>query len=450
MNQNISLIEGDIKKSLVRFTMPILFALLLQIMYSSVDMLIVGNFSDVANISGVSTGSQLMTTLTALCVGLAMGTTILLGQKLGENKQEEVRDIVVNSMILFTLISVATMLFFLLYKDGFVTLLNTPEDAVVETTAYVFYCTLGIPMIFIYNAIGSVFRGLGDSRTPLIAVGIACAVNIVGDLVFVAGCDMGAAGAAIATVIAQCISVGICAWILKKQQILGDDFTWSQCKISGAYMKRVLGLGVPVAVQSVLANFSVLIFTMIVNEHGIITSAAIGLADKVTGLTILIPTAFMQALAVFVAQNYGAKRYDRVRAGFRICLGINSVIGCITALSIFFFGDKLVRIFNQDQELIEATYLYLKGFALDTFLAAVQFTLVGYYNGFGKTTFVMFQSIVGAVVRISLVYYISLGSTVSLMRMGFATPMATSCQITCCLIFFVYLRRKLKEEISSS
>ena len=290
--KEVSLLEGNISGGLIRFATPIFLALLLQVMYSSVDMLIVGNFSDMNHISGVSTGSQLMNTLTALCIGIAMGVTIFIGQKIGEHKQEELGAIIRNALGLFLGISIFTTLGFLIFRDGFVEIMNTPLEAVIQTSDYIFYCTLGIPFIFLYNVLSSVTRGVGDSKTPLIAVAFACVVNIIGDYVLIAVYDMGAGGAAIATVIAQMVSVLVMVVLMTSQKIL----VWSnkESRWSFRYSKHILRLGIPVALQSVMATFSVLIFTMIVNEYGVLFSAAIGLADKVTGLTVMVPSAFMQ------------------------------------------------------------------------------------------------------------------------------------------------------------
>ncbi len=445
IKKQTSLIEGSIRTGLVRFAMPVFCALFLQVMYTSIDMLIVGNFSSVEHISGVSTGSQLMNTLTALCVGLAMGTTIFIGQKIGEHKEEEVEGIITNSILLFLVMSVISTIIFMVFTDELVAVLNTPKDAVEETTAYVIYCAMGIPLIFLYNVLSSIFRGLGDAKTPLIAVGGACVINIVGDLVLVAGLDMGAAGAAIATVIAQFVSVVTCGYIMLRKKIIARMSLRSTWKIRLDYIKKILGLGIPVALQSVMATFSVLIFTMIVNRHGIIFSAAIGLADKVTGLTVLVPSALMQALSVFVAQNYGAGKNDRAKQGLYTCLRIAATLGMITAVSLALFGEEFISIFNREPELVDAAKRYLNGFLLDTFIVTVQFSLIGYFNGYGQTVFVMMQSLLGTLIRIPLVYYMSLIEPVSLFHIGIATPITTSLQILMCVLFLVWFTRLNRE-----
>ncbi len=439
--QPVSLTVGSIRTGLVRFAVPVFCALFLQVMYTSIDMLIVGNFSSVEHISGVSTGSQLMNTLTALCVGLAMGTTIFIGQKIGEHKEEEVEGIITNSILLFLVMSIISTIIFMVLTDELVAVLNTPKDAIEETTAYVIYCAMGIPLIFFYNVLSSMFRGLGDAKTPLIAVGGACVINIVGDLVLVAGLDMGAAGAAIATVAAQFVSVVVCTYIMMRNKIIRNLDARNTWRMRLDYVKKILGLGIPVALQSVMATFSVLIFTMIVNRHGMIFSAAIGLADKVTGLTVLVPSALMQALSVFVAQNYGAGKNDRAKQGLYTCLRIAATVGAITAISLALFGEVFISIFNREPELVEAAKMYLNGFLLDTFIVTIQFSLIGYFNGYGQTVFVMIQSLLGTFIRIPLVYYMSLIEPVSLFRIGIATPITTSFQILMCTLFLVWFTR---------
>ncbi|OON96088.1 MAG: hypothetical protein ATN32_06695 [Candidatus Epulonipiscium fishelsonii] len=301
MRQQNNLINGGITSSLIKFTIPILFALFLQTMYGMVDLLIVGNFGIVADVSGVSTGSQLMTLITSICTGLATGATILIGQKIGAGEDKEIPAIIQGTTIIFSIFSIISMVFILVCIDDIVAWLNTPLDAINQTTNYLFICAIGVPMIFTYNVLGSIFRGLGDSKTPLIAVGIACIINIVLDLVLIAIFDMGASGAAIATVFAQTISVVICIAMIKKRKMFSFENAPSAF-FNCSYIKSVLRLGIPVALQSGLISVSFLSITIIVNQFGIIFSASVGLVEKLTGIIMLVPLAFMQSLSVFVAQ----------------------------------------------------------------------------------------------------------------------------------------------------
>ncbi|ONI40505.1 MATE family efflux transporter [Candidatus Epulonipiscium fishelsonii] len=435
MNQQNDLIHGRITSSLIKFTMPILFALFLQTMYGMVDLLIVGNFGIVADVSGVSTGSQLMTLITSICTGLATGATILIGQKIGSGKDKEVPAIIQGTTIIFAIVSILAMAGILVFIDQIVLWLNTPMDAINQTTSYLFICAIGIPMIFSYNVLGSIFRGLGDSKTPLTAVGIACIINILFDLILIAGFDMGASGAAIATVFAQIFSVIVCIIIIKKRKILNFE---NYSKQTLYYAKDILKLGIPVALQSGLISISFLTITVIVNQFGIIFSASVGLVEKLTGIIMLVPIAFMQSLSVFVAQNYGAQQYDRIKKGLIISFSISCVFGMIMAYIGFFHGEMLTNIFSNDKEVIAAGAIYLKAYAIDTLLVPCVFCLSGYFNGCGKTFFVMIQGIFGSVVlRIPFILLFSLVEPVSLFNIGLAIPISTAIQIVICVIYYL-------------
>ena len=442
MKEN-NLITGSITKKLVAFTMPIVFALLLQVMYGSVDMLIVGNFGTVADVSGVSTGSQMLNTITSLCTGLAMGITILIGQKIGEEKKEEVGSIIGNSTIVFFILSIVLTVILIAFPEFIMEMMNVPKDALIETKEYLFYCSIGIPMIYAYNVLGSIFRGLGDSKTPLMAVGIACVVNIIVDLVLVAGFNMGAGGAAIATVLAQTVSVVASLYIVKKRNILGFKMEKSDFSRNNTIIKDIFKLGSPIALQSVLVSISFLVITIIINKFGVIFSASVGVVEKITGIIMLIPLAFMQSMAVFVAQNYSAKEYHRAKKGMYIGMGISMIFGVVMGCIAVFHGEFLIGIFNNEIEIVEVAKTYLKAYALDTVLVPIMFCLTGYLSGRGKTLFVMIQALIGAVlIRIPLTYILSNIGEISLFRVGLATPIATFIQIIISIIFYIYIEKK--------
>ncbi|MFI3263255.1 MAG: MATE family efflux transporter, partial [Rikenellaceae bacterium] len=342
-----SLIYGGVAKTLVTFTVPILFALFLQVMYGAIDMFIVGNFAQINDVSAVSTGSQLINFLTSVCAGFAMGTTILIGQKKGEKKEEEIGAIIVNSVVLFCGISLLVMIIMILSGDIIVAGMNTPEVALKQTKGYIFYSAIGVPMIFAYNVLGSIFRGLGDSKTPLLAVAIACVANIIGDLVLVAYFGLGASGAAIATVLAQSISVIISIYIIRKRSLFNYQINLRAFKLNKEYIRRVIILGVPVALQSGLTALSFLFVMLVVNKFGVVFSAAVGVTEKLVSSIILIPMAFMQSISVFVAQNFGAQDFYRTKRGLKIGMVICITAGFLMAYLSFFYGDTLIGIFNQ-------------------------------------------------------------------------------------------------------
>ncbi len=441
MRQN-DLLVSSVSSALMKFTFPILCALLLQTLYGSVDMLIVGNFSDVANVSAVSTGSQFMMIVTSLCTGLAMGTTILLSSKMGEGKQEEVKSIVFHAICLFTCIAIVLSVICLCQMDRIIAFMNTPKDAHVQTYNYMFYSFSGILMVFLYNVLGSVFRALGDARTPLIAVGIACVFNILFDLLLVGGLHMGAQGAAIATISAQGLSVLICGVRILRSEEGILRLHKKDCVYKGRYIKQMLVLGFPIALQSVLVNFSFLFITMMINQYGIVYSAAVGVCEKVCGIIMLVPMAFMQSLSVFVAQNIGAKQMKRVNQGLRFTLMISFLFCLLMAYVSCFHGAYLLRLFTSDAQVIAQASEYLKAYAFDTLLVAFTFCFSGYFSGAGKTLFVMIQGIVGSLFfRIVFTLYFVSMTPFSLFRVGLAIPIASMVQIIMCVIYYIYQRR---------
>ncbi|MFR9496450.1 MAG: MATE family efflux transporter [Rikenellaceae bacterium] len=443
-NEN-KLISGSVAKSLVSFTIPIFFALLLQVMYGAIDMFIVGNFAQINDVSGVSTGSQLINFLTSVCAGFAMGTTILIGQKKGEKREEDIGAVIANSIALFFGISLVVMTLMLLFRDGIVAGMNTPEEAITQTRGYIFYSAIGVPMIFAYNVLGSIFRGLGDSKTPLLAVAIACVANIIGDLVLVAHCGMGASGAAIATVGAQTISVIISVYIIRKRSLLNYSMGLRHFRINWDYIKRVIWLGVPVALQSGLTALSFLFVMVVVNKFGLIFSAAVGVSEKLVSSILLIPMAFMQSISVFVAQNFGANDLYRTKRGLKVGMMISGAAGVFMAYMCYFHGDMLLSIFNQDPHVIAAAGTYLDAYVVEMMLVSALFCLTGYLNGCGATIYVMIQGVVSAIaIRLSLTYIFSLIEPVSLFRIGLATPIATAIQVLMCLYFIRKIDKKIK------
>ncbi len=442
MKQN-SLIEGNISSSLIKFTIPILFALLLQTTYGMVDLLIVGNFGLVADVSSVSTGSQLMALVTSICTGLAMGTTVLIGREVGKKNIREVPTIIGSTIIIFTVLALISMVGILCFIDPIIAALNTPIDAINKTKEYIIVCTFGISMIFAYNVLGSIFRGLGDSKTPLLAVGIACVTNIVLDLIFVAVFEMGAFGAAIATVISQGLSVIICSLIIFKRKLLLKEKDTHF--YSNGYVKDIIKIGLPMALQSGLVSVSFLSITVIVNSFGLIFSASVGLVEKLTGIVMLVPISFMNSISVFVAQNNAANLEYRAKKGLSIALIYSFAFSVIMFYISFFHGELLVRLFNDDAMVINSATIYLKAYAFDILLVPFVFCISGYFSGLGKTVFVMSQSLFGAIaMRIPFTYLFSLITPVSLFTIGLAIPISTLSQIIILFIYFIYYHKSKK------
>ncbi len=438
--------EGPILKPLIQFAVPVLFALILQAMYGAVDLLVVGKFGTAADVSAVSTGSQLMATITNMIASFSMGTTILLGQQIGRGKSKDAGKTVGASIALFAVVGVVVTALLVAGNRALAGVLHAPEEAYVKTAHYILICGAGSLIIIFYNLIGAMFRGLGDSKTPLIIVGIAAVVNMLGDLFMCGVLGMGTEGVAIATVAAQTISVIVSVFLVKRRAAM-FSFSKKDIRFDKNIIRRVVMFGAPVALQDGLVGISFLVIAAIVNSLGLIPSAGVGVAEKVCVFLMLIPSAFMQSLAAIISQNYGAGKFDRALKILRVAIGLSFATGVIMFYVSFFHGDVLAGFFSKDAGVIAAAADYLKAYAIDCLLTAFLFCFVGFYNGIGRTTFVMIQGITGAfLIRVPLSYLFSQMEPVSLFRIGLATPSSTIVQITLCLIMLLHVRKQWKRK----
>ncbi|MDD5804086.1 MAG: MATE family efflux transporter [Clostridia bacterium] len=442
MKKNTSFTEGKILQPLILFAFPVLLALFLQAMYGAVDLLIVGKFASSADVSAVSTGSQIMSTLTNLISSFAMGTTILLGQQIGSGKREEGGHTVGTAILMFAIIAVVMSIIMVIFAPGISRMMNAPEEAFQKTVDYIRICGGGMLVIVAYNLIGCIFRGLGDSNTPLITVAIACVFNIAGDLLLCAVFHLGTAGAAIATVFAQAISVVASLLFISKKE-LPFVLKSKNIRIHKAYLCKMVGFGAPIALQDLLVSISFLIILAIVNAMGVIASAGVGVAEKVCAFIMLISSAFMQSMSAFVAQNYGAGHMHRAKKALHYGILVSFSVGVVMFVITFFHGNVLAGIFSSDKEVILAAADYLKAYAIDCLFTAIFFCYTGFYNGIGKTRFVMVQGIIGAFcVRVPVSYIMSIQARPSLFHIGLATPMSSVLQLILCVGFMLVLQKK--------
>ena len=443
MKSEMDFTRGPILGPLLRFTLPMLLALCLQAMYSAVDLWVVGWFGSAADVSAVSIGSQLMQTITSVVTGLAMGATILLGQHLGEGRRQEAGEVVGSAIALFGVLALVLTAALPLGARTLARLMQTPHEALAGTCIYLDICAGGEVFIVAYNVLGSIFRGIGDSRTPLFAVSIACACNIVGDIVLVGPCHMGVAGAALATVLSQGISVVLCGLAMRRHRLpfaLGKNELRPRRRVAA----KVLRLGAPVALEDLLVSISFLALLAIVNSLGLIASAGVGVAERLCSFIMLVPSSFMQSLSAFVAQNAGARQPVRARRAMLYGMAVSFSLGVVMAALAFFKGDMLAAIFApNDPEVVAAAADYLRAYAIDTLLVSFLFCFVGYFNGYGKTGFVLIQGLLGAFgVRIPISWWVSRRPGVTLFHVGLATPCSTMVQIVLCTALYLRLRKK--------
>lgn len=441
--------QGPILPTLLKFALPVLLALLLQAMYGAVDLQVVGRFGTAADISAVSTGSQIMQTITVVITGLAMGVTVLLGQKIGEGKPEEGGRAVGGGICLFSVVTLIVTVTMLLMAPRMSALMQAPADAFADTVVYVRICSAGAVFIVAYNILGSIFRGLGDSQMPLITVSIACVFNIAGDLLMVGGLGMGVAGAAIATVFAQAVSVLLSLLIIRRRQ-LPFTLTKQDIRFEKSVIRQILKLGIPVAFQDLLVSLSFLAIIAIANAMGTIASAGVGVAEKLCAFVMLVPSAYMQSMSAFVAQNVGAGREDRSQKALLCGIVSSLAAGLVMGWAAFFHGDLLAGLFAEDTAVIGAAWEYLKAYAIDCLLTSFLFCFVGYFNGHGQTVFVMVQGFVGALgVRMPVAFLMSRMSPGSLFHLGLSTPASTVVQILLCGVWFLRQNRQMSERLSA-
>ena len=447
MKQTQNFTKGKIFAPLIRFAGPVLLALLLQTMYGAVDLLVVGQFGTSADVSAVSTGSMVMQTVMVVITGLAMGLTVLVGRKIGEGLREDAGNIVGSGIWLFGVLAVVLSVLMVFAAPSMAKLMQAPVEALDKTISYITICSAGAIFIVAYNLVGSIFRGIGDSVMPLVTVAIACVLNIIGDLVFVALFHMGTAGAAIATVFAQAVSVALSLLLIRRRE-MPFSLKAGAIRPSGKLIRQILILGIPIALQDLLVSISFLAITAIVNSLGLIASAGVGVAEKLCGFVMLVPSAYMQAMSAFVAQNMGAGKPQRAQKALLCGIASSLVVGAVMGYLSFFRGDLLAGLFAKDAAVISAAAEYLKAYAIDCLLTSFLFCFIGYFNGTGNTIFVMLQGIIGSFgVRLPVSWIICRQAGANLFHIGLATPASSLVQIILCSVFFIITRRKQKNPV---
>ena len=441
--------EGSILKKLSLFMLPVLGALILQAAYGAVDLLVVGRFGSTAGLSAVSTGSQLMNLVTFMVTQLAMGATVLIARYLGEKKPERIGAVLGGATVVFAILAAVLFVLLVFFAHPIAVLMQAPSEALGLTTRYVRICGMGIFFIVAYNMLAAIFRGLGDSKSPLLFVLVACLINIAGDLLFVAGFKMDAAGAAIATVMAQAVSVVLAIVILLKKDL---PFTLKKSDFRlNPQCRKFLQVGLPLALQEVLTQASFLALCAFVNRLGLTASSGYGVASKIVSFAMLIPSALMQSMASFVAQNVGASKPKRAKQAMFTGMGIGLVFGCAMFALVMLKGDVLAGIFSTDAEVVQKGFEYLKGFAPETILTAILFSMLGYFNGNNKTVFVMIQGLVQTLlVRLPMSYLMSIQPNASLTKIGLAAPVSTLVGVLLNTAFYLYFTHSQQKELQKA
>lgn len=446
MVSNDYLLRGSIAGALVKFAIPVMLSMLLQILYSATDLLIVGNFATTADMSAVTVSSQVLTTITLGMSGITTGLTVLLGQYSGAGDRKDLKLTIGSSVVFFAILSAALTVILLLLNNTIVAVMKTPPEAVGAARSYLRICTAGIIFIVGYNVTSGIFRGMGNSKTPLIFVAIACGINIVLDLVFIKGFGMGATGAALATVIAQAGSLLFSVLYLRRNG-MGIEFTLDDIKLKWAYVRKMLRIGLPISLQEILVNVSFLLITAVVNKRmGLSASASVGTVEKLISFLMMPTMAISVAVATMAAHNYGARQYVRARkclwAGIYISLGFAAAVCAFCWID----GKALTALFSRDPKVIHDASLYLKTYALDCLGVAFVFNFNGYFSSCNKSVFSMIHSLTTTfLIRVPFVIIAGGIAGVTLFTIGFAAPLSSLGSLIMCLIYLGWLSRKMKD-----
>ena len=435
------LTQGNLFSNILHFSIPFFLSYFLQTLYGLADLLIVGQYNGADVISAVSIGSQVMHMFTVMIVGLAMGTTVMIGRMVGSKEEEKKRLAIGNSFTLFIGLSFLLMIGLSLCVKPILSLLSTPFQSMDEASKYLRICFLGIPFIVLYNLFSSIFRGLGDSKSPMIFIAIACIINIVLDLIFIGPIHMKAVGAAYATVIAQVISVFFALLALTKMKL---NLKKNDFKINHETLFSILKIGIPIMVQDGFIQISFLIITMIANQRGVDVAAAVGIVEKIISFLFLVPSSMLSTVSTIVSQSMGAKEEKRAQDTLYYCIGISVGYGLIVALICQIAAESILALFTSDSTVITLGSQYLHSYVLDCVVAGVHFCFSGFFaaNNYSILSFVHnLASIILA--RIPGAYFASIWYPDTLFPMGLAAPIGGMISIVICLIAYRLIRKKL-------
>lgn len=348
------LTDGSVLKNILIFSLPYLLSYLLQTLYGMADLYIIGQYGTVAEITAVSIGSQVMHMLTVMIVGLAMGATVFVGQAIGGKKLEVAAVGIGNTVTLFMTVSVILTALLAALTEPVTALMSTPADAVAGTKAYLLICFLGIPFITAYNVISAVFRGMGDSKSPMYFIAVACAANIGLDILFMGPLHMGPAGAALGTTLSQAVSV-VTSLFVSLTKKSGIHMSWTDFKPHRPIMGNILRIGIPVALQDGLIQIAFIIITIIANHRGLNDSAAVGIVEKIMSFLFLIPSSMLSTVSALGAQNIGAGKPERAKATLRYAAMLAAGFGCIVAVSMQFLAEPAIALFTDASTAAGAT-----------------------------------------------------------------------------------------------
>lgn len=442
MKRNLA--EGSILKNIVFFSLPYLLSYFLQTLYGMADLFIIGQFNGIDSTTAVSIGSQVMNMITVMIVGLAMGSTVVIGRSVGAGDKKRASNEIGNTITLFMVVSLVLTAILLIFVKPIVSVVSTPTEAVDGTISYLTICFIGIPFITAYNIISSIFRGMGDSKSPMYFIAVACAANIVLDYLFIGAFGFGTAGAALGTTLSQTVSVIVSLTVIIKRKNL-ISICLKDLKPKGILMKNILKIGIPVAFQDGFIQISFIIITIIANRRGLDDAAAVGIVEKLIGILFLVPSSLLSTVSVISAQNLGAGKPERAKATLRYATIINVSIGIVSAVSMQFFAEGAVGLFTSDPNVILYGGEYMRSYVWDCILAGVHFCFSGYFCACGKSGISFLHNFLSIVLaRVPIAYFASKMFADTLFPMGFAAPIGSVLSVIICVIAYIVINKKSK------
>lgn len=440
----MDLTTGNVFRTLFYFSLPYFLSYFLQTLYGMADLYIVGQFGAVESTTAVSVGSQIMHMITVMIVGLAMGTTVSIGHEAGAKNHRQMMTAIGNTVTLFLSVSIVMAAVLTLCVHPIITVMSVPEGAVNSTVSYLTICFIGIPFITAYNIISSIFRGMGDSKSPMYFIAVACVSNIVLDYVFIGALGMGAAGAALGTTLSQTISVAAALFRIRTDSGMQHiRLTARDFKPKRAVMGKLLSIGVPVAMQDGFIQISFLLITIIANRRGLFDAAAVGVVEKIIGILFLLPSSMLSSVSALAAQNIGAGKKDRARQTLKYAMFTAVVFGTVSALLMQFFAEPAVSIFRSEPEVVRLGSQYLRGYVWDCVFAGVHFCFSGYFCACGKSGLSFLHNAIAIVcARIPLAWLASKLFADTLFPMGLATVTGSAVSVLICVIAYIICNRK--------
>lgn len=443
MNKGLTkdLTTGNVFRTLLAFSLPYFLSYFLQTLYGMADLYIVGQFNAVESTTAVSVGSQIMHMITVMIVGLAMGTTVSIGHETGAKNERQVLVTIGNTVTLFLSLSVTAAVVLTLCIRPIVAAMSTPAEAVSSTISYLTICFIGIPFITAYNIISSVFRGMGDSKSPMYFIAVACISNIVLDYIFIGRLGMGAAGAALGTTLAQAVSVAVALFRIRTDSGMQHiRLSSGDLKPKRAVMGKLLSIGVPVALQDGFIQISFLLITVIANKRGLFDAAAVGVVEKIIGILFLVPSSLLSSVSALAAQNIGAGKKERAKQTLKYAMITAVVFGTVSALFMQFNAEPVVGIFRSEPEVVRLGGQYLRGYVWDCVFAGVHFCFSGYFCACGKSGISFLHNAIAIVcARIPLAYLASKLFAETLFPMGLATVTGSAVSVVICVVAYLWL-----------